>query len=99
MRAAPITALLAASLAVSACGTSAQQEGQVLVQQSCGSCHAFTPGGLSPVVAAPNLYELHTTRAEIVDAVGHGAPGMPRNLAGGDDLNTIVNYLLRENAQ
>lgn len=99
MRAAPITALLAASLAVTACGTSARHEGRVLVQQSCGSCHAFTPGGLSPVVAAPNLYELHPTRSQIVDAVKHGAPGMPRNLAGGDDLDTIVNYLLRETAR
>ena len=99
MRAAPITALVIAALATTACGSSAQHDGQVLFQQSCGSCHALAPGALSPVAAAPNLHQLHPTRAQLVNAIEHGAPGMPRRLVSGDDLEATVNYILQETAR
>ncbi len=99
MRAAPITALLVFLLVVTACGTSRLHKDRVLFQQQCGSCHALTQGGLSPVEAAPNLYDLNPTRDQIVNAIQHGAPGMPRDLVKGDDLEHIVNYILQETAR
>ena len=99
MRAAPITALLVFLLAVTACGTSREHKDRVLFQQRCGSCHALAEGQLSPVAAAPNLSQLQPTRAQIVHAVEHGAPGMPRRLVKGDDLEHIVHYVLQETAQ
>jgi mono/diheme cytochrome c family protein len=99
VRAAPITALLVAALAVTACGTTAKHEPQALFQQNCGSCHAIAKGALSPVVAAPNLYDLHPTRAQITDAVAHGRPGMPRRLLAGDDLEHVIDYILQETAR
>ena len=100
MRAAPITALLAASLAVTACGTSAQHEGQVLVQQSCGSCHAISPGDLSPVSLPPTCTSCIRPEPQIVDAVEHGAPGDAAGLARRRATSTaIVNYVLQETAR
>jgi mono/diheme cytochrome c family protein len=99
VRAAPITALLVAALAVTACGTTAKHEPQALFQQRCGTCHAIAQGGLSPVVAAPNLYDLHPTRTQIVNAVAHGRPGMPRRLVTGDDLERVIDYVLQETAR
>jgi mono/diheme cytochrome c family protein len=99
VRAAPITALLVATLALSGCGGSALHTGKGQFDQRCGSCHALAPGALSPVAAAPNLSTLQPTRAEIEDAVKNGRPGMPRRLAQGENLDQIVNYILQETAK
>ncbi len=99
MRAAPITALLAAALAMTACGTTAKHEPAALFQQNCGSCHAIAKGDLSPVAAAPNLYDLHPSREQIADAVAHGRPGMPRRLLVGGDLEQAIEYILQETSR
>ena len=101
MRAAPITALLAAALAMTACGTTAKHEpaGAVPAELRQRAMRS-RKGGLSPVAAAPNLYDLHPSREPRSPTPWPtAAPGMPRRLLVGGDLEQAIDYILQETSR
>jgi mono/diheme cytochrome c family protein len=94
VRGAPL--LVVAVTVASGCGGATLHDQEAVFVQNCGACHAIARGQLSPVPAAPNLYDIHPDAAEIRDAVLHGRPGMPARLVRGSNLDDVVNYVLRE---
>jgi mono/diheme cytochrome c family protein len=91
LRAALLTPL---ALAAAACGSSSTPASRhYLWEQRCAACHSLSPGRPSPAVDAPNLGATRPTARQIVAAVRQGGPGMPRCLAGGQDLADLLVYV------
>jgi mono/diheme cytochrome c family protein len=97
VRSAPVAVSIAALLAAATgCGQSRFHEDQVLFEQRCAACHAIAPNALSPVAAAPNLWNAHPTEAQLRRAIEGGAPGMPADLVKHDDLEHVISFVLEE---
>jgi mono/diheme cytochrome c family protein len=81
----------------------AQQHGQELFVQNCGSCHTLDAAGTVGQIG-PNLDDIAINEADVLEAIrtgggrhSHGAGGrtgnMPRNLVTGKDAQDVAAFV------
>jgi mono/diheme cytochrome c family protein len=81
----------------------AEQHGQELFVQHCGSCHTFHAAGTVGQIG-PNLDDIAINEADVLHAIrtgggrhSHGAGGktgnMPRNLVAGKDAQDVAAFV------
>jgi mono/diheme cytochrome c family protein len=81
----------------------AEQQGQELFVQNCGSCHTFHAAGTVGQIG-PNLDDIAINEADVLHAIrtgggrhSHGAGGktgnMPRNLVTGKDAQDVAAFV------
>jgi mono/diheme cytochrome c family protein len=95
MRLAPVYVTVGCLAVLSGCGggeTTAHHE-QYLWMQHCASCHGVGPNATPPDAAAPNILAHPPSVERVRRAVIDGAPGMPKGLLGGSDVDQIAAYV------
>jgi mono/diheme cytochrome c family protein len=101
MRAAVVTAVLVAALAVAGCGGSNEDtsggsgsstDGKSLFAGTCGSCHTLADAGTTGTFG-PDLDHLKPDQARVEHAIATGPGAMPENLYKGAQAKAIAKYV------
>jgi len=91
----------AALIAIAAAGPcmAGGESGKLLLERSCGRCHAVTLDTKSPIEAAPNLrivlesYTAERLEFELAEGIGSKHKDMPQVQFKPDEIRDIEDYL------
>jgi mono/diheme cytochrome c family protein len=102
-------AIVAAALAVTACGTdsvsvtsSDSEEGAIIFAEHCGGCHTLTPAGTQGSgnralrVQGPNLDQRAVAYDDALFAIHNGGASgavMPQNIITGEDAEKVARFI------
>ncbi len=76
-----------------------ETDGQSILKDRCGRCHAVTPQSQSPIELAPNLWEklrsypFERLEFELAEGMGSRHPAMPQIQFSSEEIAAVQSYL------